>query len=320
MSITNSKAVTGLLLAFVISLIFGCGGGGGGGSGGDDDTRNQNTSSLSYVVATSISTSGTGVITGEGSYVEGQSATLTATANPGYVFSHWEEDGALVSSNNPYTFAVNSGRTLVAVFDAVDPCVDADGNEHNLAYQWSLATNLVTLTNNNQCDIIFVWAASTPLCDRCTNEIDLANISVAPGETVELPAAQPMYPSWKPVVIYSTANGHSYYLYPGDGGSWPHQHVPIILLDFSDEYIGQIPEYEQAYIIDQIDYETVRGDCYAFSWLDRDNGHFQIAPDATRKTAYCMIGNNTGYTESGDFFMHLPNVNYFVTDLSAGPN
>lgn len=246
--------------------------------------------------------------------------TLTATANPGYVFSHWEEDGALISSDNPYSFVVGSSRILVAVFEGVNTCVGADGDEQNLAYQWSLATNLVTLTNNNQCDSIFVWATSTPLCDRCTNEIDLANISVAPGETVELPAAQPMYPSWKPVVIYSTANGHAFFLYPGDGGSWPHQHVPIIMLDFSEEYVGQIPEYAEAFVISQVEYETVRGDCYAFSWLDRDNGHFQIAPDATQQTAFCMVGNNTGYTEFGDFFMHLPNVDYFVTDLSSGPN
>jgi hypothetical protein len=32
------------------------------------------------------------------------------------VFDHWEESGSTVSSSNPYSFTVNSNRTLVAVF------------------------------------------------------------------------------------------------------------------------------------------------------------------------------------------------------------
>ena len=57
-----------------------------------------------------------GTITGAGAYHQGQLCTLTATANTGYVFVNWTEDGNVVSTNPEYNFTVSSARNLVANF------------------------------------------------------------------------------------------------------------------------------------------------------------------------------------------------------------
>ena len=61
-----------------------------------------------------------GSVTGGGNtYQQGQSCTVTATANNGYIFSKWTENSSMVSTEASYTFDVTGNRTLVAHFDAV---------------------------------------------------------------------------------------------------------------------------------------------------------------------------------------------------------
>jgi uncharacterized protein (TIGR02145 family)/uncharacterized repeat protein (TIGR02543 family) len=57
-----------------------------------------------------------GSISGGGSYMLGTSCTLTATANSGYAFVNWTENGAEVSTEATYQFSVTANRTLVANF------------------------------------------------------------------------------------------------------------------------------------------------------------------------------------------------------------
>ena len=54
-----------------------------------------------------------GTVEGTGEYVEGETVTLTATANPGYEFTGWS-DGSTV---NPYTFTATEDVELVAKFE-----------------------------------------------------------------------------------------------------------------------------------------------------------------------------------------------------------
>ncbi|MCB1279182.1 putative Ig domain-containing protein [Prosthecobacter sp.] len=68
------------------------------------------------MIATSSSPAAGGTTSGGGSYADGTSATVTATANPGYKFSKWKENGSNVSSSASYTFTVSADRTLVASF------------------------------------------------------------------------------------------------------------------------------------------------------------------------------------------------------------
>ena len=69
-----------------------------------------------YIVTVSSSPTVGGTITGFGIYMQGQSCTVQATANAGYTFANWTENGSVVSTDVTYTFTVNANRTLVAHF------------------------------------------------------------------------------------------------------------------------------------------------------------------------------------------------------------
>ena len=57
-----------------------------------------------------------GTVTGGGSYMGDEQCTVTATANEGYTFINWTENGDIVSTNASYTFTVTGNRNLVANF------------------------------------------------------------------------------------------------------------------------------------------------------------------------------------------------------------
>ena len=69
-----------------------------------------------FTINVSASPSNGGNISGSGNYNYGQSCTVHATANMGYTFSNWTENGEMVSTDANYTFSVNADRTLVANF------------------------------------------------------------------------------------------------------------------------------------------------------------------------------------------------------------
>ena len=59
-----------------------------------------------------------GTMTGSGSYLAGNTCTLTATANSGYIFTSWTKDGAIVTTNNTFSFTVTGTANYVANFTA----------------------------------------------------------------------------------------------------------------------------------------------------------------------------------------------------------
>lgn len=69
-----------------------------------------------YTITATASPVEGGSVTGSGTYAAGQNCTLTATANSGYVFGSWTENGEAVSTNATYSFTVSVDRTLVAHF------------------------------------------------------------------------------------------------------------------------------------------------------------------------------------------------------------
>jgi len=68
------------------------------------------------VTVTANPTAGGTVSGGEGTYFQGQSCTVTATANEGYCFNNWTINGTVVSSSATYTFPVMGNTTIVANF------------------------------------------------------------------------------------------------------------------------------------------------------------------------------------------------------------
>jgi len=66
-----------------------------------------------YTVSAYVSPTGAGTVSGTGTFPAGASTTLTATANSGYTFDHWN-DG---STTNPRTVTVNNNMSFTAYFN-----------------------------------------------------------------------------------------------------------------------------------------------------------------------------------------------------------
>ena len=71
-----------------------------------------------YTISVEANPTEGGSVTGDGTYEQGQSCTVTATTNNGYIFNNWTENGTVVSSDASYTFTVSDNRNLVANFAA----------------------------------------------------------------------------------------------------------------------------------------------------------------------------------------------------------
>lgn len=114
---------------------------------------------VSYTISASASPSVGGSISGSGSYINGTVCTLTATANSGYAFVSWTENGTQVSTSANYTFTVSANHTLVANFTLVstpspatpNTPVPADGSTGQLAaltLNWSSAFTAGTVSHD----------------------------------------------------------------------------------------------------------------------------------------------------------------------------
>jgi hypothetical protein len=81
---------------------------------------------------TIITTSGgsTSPPPGTSTYSSGTTVQVTANANTGYVFDHWQLDGTNVGSANPYTVVMNADHTLTAIF--VRPPAPVGGYSYSL--------------------------------------------------------------------------------------------------------------------------------------------------------------------------------------------
>ena len=101
------KAAAAIMLTTAAILAAGC---------KKPENPNNGGTPASYTTTVSASPTDGGTVTGGGSYQEGQSCTVLATANSGYTFAKWTENGNEVSTSNKYTFTVTGDRDLVANF------------------------------------------------------------------------------------------------------------------------------------------------------------------------------------------------------------
>ena len=60
-----------------------------------------------------------GTNTGSGAYTVGSTVTIASTANPGFTFVNWTENGNVVSTSSSYTFIIATNRTLVANYKII---------------------------------------------------------------------------------------------------------------------------------------------------------------------------------------------------------
>lgn len=82
-------------------------------------SRSVGTGEDNFIYATVYPSEG-GFVRGSGYYDSFDRCTLTAVANPGYVFVNWTEYGYEVSTEADYSFTVYSSRNLVANFERYD--------------------------------------------------------------------------------------------------------------------------------------------------------------------------------------------------------
>ena len=69
-----------------------------------------------YDVTISMNIEGSGLVSGEGTFTDGETVTVTATPNEGYTFLNWTENGEVVSEEMEYSFTIEADRELVANF------------------------------------------------------------------------------------------------------------------------------------------------------------------------------------------------------------
>jgi hypothetical protein len=89
--------------------------------------------SSSNITATAEPADG-GTVAGGGTFDYGQTCTLTATANAGYTFVNWTENGVVVSTEAIYSFTVARDRDLVANFVEGSVIMVGDGGEATNQY------------------------------------------------------------------------------------------------------------------------------------------------------------------------------------------
>ena len=103
-----------------------------------------------YTIATAANPAAGGTVSGAGEYNHGESCTVTATANTGYTFSNWTENGTVVSTNSSYTFTVEGNRNLVANFSNITYTITVSANPSNSG----TATGGGTYNHGQSCTVI----------------------------------------------------------------------------------------------------------------------------------------------------------------------
>ena len=76
---------------------------------------------ITHSIQLSAEPSEGGSVSGGGEVAEGTVVTVSATANEGYTFSGWQENGSTVSTAASYTFTATADRSLVALFEKEEP-------------------------------------------------------------------------------------------------------------------------------------------------------------------------------------------------------
>lgn len=109
-----------------------------------------------------------GTTIGDGVYTNGTAATVLATANAGYRFVNWTENGALVSSASAYTFTNIVNRSLVATF-APAPTISVTSQPTALLLVWPTNFSGYTLQQNTDLNTANWVAAAGAITTSGTN-------------------------------------------------------------------------------------------------------------------------------------------------------
>ena len=211
-----------------------------------------------YTVSAYVSPTGAGTVSGTGTFPAGASTTLTATANPGYTFDHWN-DG---STTNPRTVTVNNNMSFTAYFNTQQYTITVNANPSNggtvtgggtYAYgatatltatpntgfdflQWSdgvtLSTRVITVTGN---------ATYTALFSNGSG--DMYTLTVRPnspflGET----SGSGLYPAGSTVEISAYPSPYAIFIRWDDGNT---QNPRTVVVNSNLEFVAEFGSMQQ---------------------------------------------------------------------------
>jgi hypothetical protein len=143
-----------------------------------------------------------GTTSGGGVVADGSSVTVVATANPGYKFDKWKQNGTTVSTTASYTFTATADRTLTATFIKVyyvtaTPAPSVGGTTEMDSSSYKLDENARAIATPNAGYQFVNWtengtvvSTANPYNFNVTGDRDLvANFSVIGGVTITASAA-----------------------------------------------------------------------------------------------------------------------------------
>ena len=248
-----------------------------------------------YTISVSASPTEGGTITGAGTYQQGQSCILTATANTGYAFVNWTENDSVVSTNYTYHFVVNANRTLVANY-AATPTGAVDG-----LFSVSASTQVFFSQGNLQ----YIGSASTPYWKFADNQWDYFGETTGQnGEDVNVDRdlfgwgtsgydhGATCYQPWSTVTSsgsYYAYGSSSYNLFDQTGqADWGYN--PISNGGNQSNQWRTLTTNEWKYVFDTRN--TVSGIRYAKANVNNVNGVI-LLPDDWRTSTYSLNNTNT---------------------------
>ena len=102
-----------------------------------------------YTIAVSANPPEGGTVSGGGTYDQGQNCSVTATANDGYNFVNWTEEGSPnpVSTDTSYNVTVNDDHSLVANFESNSPNIHTLTINYNYADGSTAASSYIESVN-----------------------------------------------------------------------------------------------------------------------------------------------------------------------------
>lgn len=115
---------------------------------------------IQYVITGDVTPTGSGYVSGTGSFYKGETTTLVATANTGYAFQQWS-DGVLTDTR---TITVTEDATYTASFYVpISITLVYDSNYGTASYVWSGQNIILTATPNSSGQFVGWYIGSTLL-------------------------------------------------------------------------------------------------------------------------------------------------------------
>lgn len=123
-----------------------------------------NMSIKNFLVTTSSLPTAAGVLEGDGRYNYGTNVTVKATANEGFQFLRWEDNGEAVSTEAEYTFEIHNDVSLTAVFvisnhviNAYPNPVDGGSVTGQGTYSYGSTATLTAVPNRDEVYEFYNW-------------------------------------------------------------------------------------------------------------------------------------------------------------------